>query len=320
MLTSDLHLHFGHFAESSRQTLHIIAPYVRTDALKALIKNVTRSNIIVVTTWTTEDVLKGASDPEVFPYLESIGGYLYLRPGLHAKVLVSDLQAAIVSSANITSPALGISNPPNAECATHVNSMSASDLFWVLKLVGESLLVREDYYTSFLRHLEAQQATWAAVRPAEFDATPFLGRQHFLLSSLPMCDAPGELLDRAEQIGRGETDSMDRCELNSALHDIALYSLDVKLSRAANEDRLKAQFFDHPFIRAFVDQIRPRMYFGETKAWLQDHCTNVPIPRRRELTGHVRVLFDWLVELGGGEFVVDRPRHSECIRRNDTSF
>ena len=57
-------------------------------------------------------------------------------------------------------------------------------------------------------------------------------------------------------------------------------------------------------------------YFGRIKEWIQNICTDVPVPSRRELTGNVQVLMDWFVSLGGGRYVVDIPgARSQRIRR-----
>ena len=52
------------------------------------------------------------------------------------------------------------------------------------------------------------------------------------------------------------------------------------------------------------------------KEWVQDNCTDVPVPSRRELTGNVQVLLEWFVALGDGRYVVDVPgAHSQRIRK-----
>ena len=52
---------------------------------------------------------------------------------------------------------------------------------------------------------------------------------------------------------------------------------------------LKKKFFEHPFIQRIAQFLTPCGQFGEIKQWIQDNCTDVPIPSRRELTGNVQV-------------------------------
>lgn len=313
MLTRDLNAHFSNFAASGQTSLHVIAPYIRVEALHTILDGVNLQNVTVVTTWNTVDVLKGVSDLDLFPYLRSHNWYLYLHPSLHAKLLVNDLSSAIITSANITKPALGLAAKSNVECAEHIASLSSSDRLWVLSLLAESLLVQDEYYLNFSRHVESQRSNLGDDSVKEFDRSVFVERQWFLLSSLPMSDTPETLLSCLEAIGRCEEALLDPTDLTCALHDATLFSLDSAASREENERRLRANFFAHPFINAFAEYVHPRKFFGETKAWVQNNCTNVPVPRRRDLTGHVRVLFDWFVALGRGEYIVERPNYSECL-------
>jgi hypothetical protein len=313
MLTKDLYAHFSQFAAAGHTSLHVIAPYIRVSALHTLLADVHLQNITVITTWSTVDILKGASDLDLYPYLRSRNWFLYLHPRLHAKLLVNDLTSAIITSANITNPALGLAANANVECAERVNSLSSTDRLWILSLVAESLLVQDEYYLSFTRHVESQRPNFGEDVIKEFDRSAFAERQWFLLSSLPMSDTPETLILCLESIGKCEEAKLDPTDLACALHDMTLFSLDSAASQGENERRLRENFFAHPFIHAFAEFVRPRRFFGESKAWIQNNCANVPVPRRRDITGYVRVLFDWFVALGNGEYVIERPNYSECL-------
>ena len=80
--------------------------------------------------------------------------------------------------------------------------------------------------------------------------------------------------------------------------------------------KLKIQFFAHPFIQKIDEFINPEAYFGSIKEWVQNNCTDVPVPSRRELTGNVQVLYDWFEKLGDGKYVIDVPgSHSQRITK-----
>ena len=79
---------------------------------------------------------------------------------------------------------------------------------------------------------------------------------------------------------------------------------------------LSAKFFSHSFIQKIDEFIAPEAYFGRIKEWIQDNCTDVPVPSRRELTGNVQVLLEWFERLGGGKYEIDIPgRHSQRIKK-----
>ena len=79
---------------------------------------------------------------------------------------------------------------------------------------------------------------------------------------------------------------------------------------------LASKFFGHPFIQRIDEFIAPEAYFGRIKEWVQDNCTDVPVPSRRELTGNVQVLLEWFENLGNGRYVIDIPgARSQRIRK-----
>ena len=94
---------------------------------------------------------------------------------------------------------------------------------------------------------------------------------------------------------------------------MANYEIELGLTKEEFTEKLKIQFFAHPFTKKIEEFIDPEAYFGRIKEWVQNNCTDVPVPSRRELTGNVQVLYDWLVKLSDGKYAVDRPNHSERI-------
>jgi hypothetical protein len=55
------------------------------------------------------------------------------------------------------------------------------------------------------------------------------------------------------------------------------------------------------------------IYFGAAKEWIHKNCTNVPLPRKWEITESIQILYRWIVELGNGKYAVDRPSYSERL-------
>jgi len=313
LMTNDLYAHFSEFAAAAQDSLYIAAPFIRVEALDVILRNVNLRDVTIITTWTTRDILEGASDLNVYPYLRSRRLPLYLYPRLHAKILVSDLRSAIVTSANITKPGLGLCEHSNTECASEIKSLSVFDHLWLSDIVGKSLLVQDEYFLAFKRHIDCQLPDAYEIKVEEFNSAPFFVRQQFLLNSLPMSDTPEKLLWNIEMLKKSGSIELEQSDIMCTLHDMALFSLSCTASHSENMGRLRNNFFACPLISAFAESIKPRKFFGETKAWIQSNCTDVPAPRRSDLTSYVRVLFDWFVALGGGEYIVERPNYSECL-------
>lgn len=313
--SGDLHARISNLVSNAGRSVHVITPYIRLDALSTLLETLHLQDVTVVTTWRTRDILDGSSDLSVYPFIRSRGWYLYVHPRLHAKLYVADLSAVIVSSANVSNSGLGLIEPANVECGVCLTTLALRDRMLLFSLIGDSLLVQDDYYGAIERHISSHTIDKSRDAISDFDDSGFVEGKHFLLSSLPMCDSPDSLLHCVTLIGKGEEGKLNPTEVECALHDMALYELSGAGNLIVDEGILRERFFTHPFIRAFADFVESRRFFGEAKAWVQGHCTNVPVPRRRDITAHVRVLFDWMVRLGHGEYAIERPGYSECLVR-----
>ena len=94
------------FRQASHAT--IIAPFIKTDALRSLLDVIpARVPIRCVTRWLPAEVAAGVSDPEVLDLLEERGAYqLLLAERLHAKLYIADT-LCLAGSANVTLSGLG---------------------------------------------------------------------------------------------------------------------------------------------------------------------------------------------------------------------
>jgi hypothetical protein len=192
--------------------------------------------------------------------------------------------------------------------------MTYHDQLWLCQLIRQSILVQPDYYAAFCKHID-EQTKVQPENPEGFHDGQFVEGNDFLLSSLPMCANPGELFRTLAEMRTRQIEAVDPTLVACALHDVALYELDFGASESKGSEQLRSNFFAHPFIRAVAGFVADRRYFGEIKEWVQANCTDVPTPRRRDLTEHVRVLFDWFVSLGQDKYAIERPNYSECLVR-----
>ena len=155
---------------------------------------------------------------------------------------------------------------------------------------------------------------WIDANPADSpnpvdleDVVPVPKKDDFLISALPMTRSVDDLVSGYTRMSSDSTPSDDPEVAACIFHDLANYGIGPGLSEREFRQVLSEKFFAHPFIRKIDEFISPEAYFGQIKEWIQDNCTDVPVPSRRELTGNVQVLYDWFESLGGKRYGVDVP-------------
>lgn len=94
--------------ENTEDDVLIIAPFIKIDALRSLLKVVpSGTHLRCVTRWLPEEVAIGVSDPEILDLLEDRGNFsLTLVDRLHAKLYIAG-DRCLVGSANVTLAGLG---------------------------------------------------------------------------------------------------------------------------------------------------------------------------------------------------------------------
>lgn len=117
------------FCSGAKGRLLLVSPFIKVEALKRILSAIPQEvdDLICVTRWHPDDIYAKVSDLEVFDLLQDrIGGKLYIHPYLHAKYFGSG-RKCLVGSANITSKALGWSNPCNLEILVEEDRASFID-------------------------------------------------------------------------------------------------------------------------------------------------------------------------------------------------
>ena len=312
LLRDELWAVFSGFARSTKASLIVAAPFITRNGLDAVLRDVALRNVLVVTTWKTEDVLRHASDIRIYPLLRSRGWTLRLHPTLHAKLIVRDLSSAIISTANVTELGLGLVQPSNTECAVTIDQLSSADQCWILNLVLQSMQVTDAYFSGFAEHVASITTNRGAPAP-EFDPSRVpLATQPDLIS-LPVSRSPKWLVSRLQSIRQFGIASVDHEALRDVLHDASLFSLRVSASSDDNLQTLRQKFFALPLIKPLQTFVRNGRYFGEIKAWMRTHWNAGPPPTHEQLTRVVQVLFAWFVELGENQYSLTRPNHSQRL-------
>jgi hypothetical protein len=293
---------------AATQSLHIFSPYITLAGLSFLLDGVKLDSISVYTTWDRDDIVSGASDVSIYPYLKERGVRLFLCERLHMKGVLIDSGSFILGSANITQNGLGLHENANVECMTYIPELGLNDRLWLLGLIQNSMPVAEEDY-QMASAIEVSTSSRVSAEPPVWQAAP----PDFLVSRLPCFSSPQGLLEILTSLSVEDIVRPDD-ELRYALHDFALYDLRVGESFDASLERLKTNFMKQPFTLAFCDFVKMQgRYFGETKQWIQETCVDDPAPHRRDLTERIRILFDWMVQLAPDQYEVTQPNYSECI-------
>lgn len=301
---------FAEFSGGATRHLLVIAPFVTRRALEALLHSVAISDVTVVTTWEPRDVIRGASDPGIYAYLRSRGWRLLLRPGLHAKLLVADWRSAVISTANITEAGLGMRQPPNLECALPIECLSERDQLWLFAVLSESRVVTDDFYSAFTSHLSSLPRDASLTVPA-FDP-PRRPDGDISLSDFPASASPEELVGNLGLVRAGQTGSLDPAIIEATLHDVQMFSINVKSGDAALTSALREPFFALPATRRLRDFMQSPRFFGEVKRWLR---TQPSISRASlvDVTRCTQRLFAWFSAFGQTQYLLTRPRYSQCL-------
>lgn len=304
---------FRFFCGTTRESLYIICPFIRLGALQHILHNFSSLQLVVITTWDILEIVQGYSDLNIYPWLKERGAYLYINPLLHAKILIKDSTSAILSTANITQTGLGVGRKGNIEAAILINSLSLESRAWLHQLILDSIYVQDSFYEKI--KLQVSKHESIKLIPEGMEMEEERDCQAFLISNLPMSESPIALIERCQKFADGIEAGLDKADVNCALHDIALYKLNIADPSDVLVTELKKQFLAQPFICALSNFIVTSRFFGEVKEWVQLNCANVPVPKRRDLTQHIQILFAWLSFGGFNAFYLDRPNYSTRINR-----
>ena len=196
-----------------------------------------------------------------------------------------------------------------------VEKLTSEDVLYFEKIRKEGRLVDDEIHENLSHWLEQQVKE--SIKVNEFEKIVGIPKKdHFLISVLPMTRDIFDLVEGYEKLNSKSTPSDDQETSNCIYHDLVNYDIKLGLTKEKFLEELKIQFFTHPFIQKIDEFIAPEAYFGRIKEWIQNNCTDVPIPSRRELTGNVQVLYEWFEKLGDGKYMIDIPgSQSQRIRK-----
>jgi hypothetical protein len=294
---------------NNSERIYIYTAYIKLETLKTLIESSENVKAVFVR-WEPKDIILGASDLEIYPYLKSKGISLFRNPRIHLKAYLDDFKRCFLTSANISSRAL---NLPlflnyNYEIGTIVENLEFEDRLYFNIIESDSILVTDNIYKQLKEQLPEKEKEFPDGDDFHFNFEA--PDKDFLISSLPFTYSVETLYRTYE-----EKKYINETELNCVLHDLALYKIPSGLSAIEFKQKLSDSFFSHKFIKSFLVNMEKNgeIYFGTAKEWIHKNCTDVPLPRRFEITENIQILYRWIVDLDNEKYEVDRPNYSERL-------
>jgi phosphatidylserine/phosphatidylglycerophosphate/cardiolipin synthase-like enzyme len=288
----------------------LIAPFIQTDALIALLQHFDNSKLQVITSWTASSLATGVSDPRVYKVLKEMQVPLYIHPNIHLKLFVFDDNVGFHTSANITRKGLGLVPNSNIEVGVHL-PLELNDWLRINDLLETSHRVTDQVYTKAQRYVDENKNTSPPLPPFEL---PIICEVHpFSRQALPQSPTPDDLWAFYRNGSAGTTPRA------AYFHDLWLYGITKgNLSREDFQKRLGEAFRSHPFVEAIVTLLKDRgtLHFGAVNAWITNSCSDRPTPSRWEIKPATQRLYEWLTCFFD-EVSWSRPNVSQIITWTD---
>lgn len=303
--------------EQSDTLLTIIAPFIQLNALSDLLSVANDFNDLnIITRWREEDIISGVSDIEIYPYLKNKKINLFYHDKIHLKLYVFNSNSAFATSANITKKGLGDLVNFNIEIGSLV-AINENDWFQIQKLLQESIQVTDKIYEAAKIYINENKRTPPPL-PKLILLDPH--SKPYSLKSLPKTESPEHLYDFYEN---KKSKTLDKELIKNNIHDLVLYNINKGLSKDEFLKCLGDNFQNQEFIKAIVKFIKAKceerknerkngVRFGEMAQWLQDNCSDSPMPFRIQIKTDTRMLYNWL-QYFIPEITWTQPNHSQII-------
>ncbi len=288
----------------------IICPFIQLYAIKTIIKEIDDyKELKIITRWKEEDVISGVSDINIYKFLKNNNIKLYINQNIHIKLLVFRNNLGFLMTGNITNRGIGISNINNVEGGI-VTELNKDDWSRILNIINESIEVDDYLYCIYKEYLKENKNLIDLKLPIINIKYPI--NKEFSIFNLPVLSSPEEMYMLYKSIN--EIINIDKYRM--LLHDMTIFNIDFNLSKNVFFACLNKAFINYPFIKAIIEFLKRKnepIRFGSLKKWLQDNCSDKPVPYMYELTNNAQVLYKWLSFFYFNNIKITRPRYSQLI-------
>jgi hypothetical protein len=274
--------------------IKMLSAFAKVSALKYIDSKILNTKVKkkLLVRFRLEDILQKSTDFEIYQYCLLNGWELFINFDLHSKLFVFDNNRFMLGSANLTLSGLGLKSNPNIESVYcgNINSFQDKriDEFFI-----ESILVDETIIKN-MKHqidsLESQQITF-----------------------------PGWNKDITQNFNQNN-DNLWMSDFLQSISPFDMYSCDLSLlglgrTEITNLDLVRNKFKKLKIYRWLQSNVDSEMYFGEVTSRLHTAIIDSASPYRKDIKQLLSNLYNWIEELEIDEFYIDRPKHSQRIRR-----
>jgi hypothetical protein len=286
----------------------ICSAFLRSSIIDDLSKNFRRdASVRVMVRWQLGDLLAGASDLKAYELCSALGWKFFISLKFHGKVFHLPSRGILVGSANATESGFGLLSNSNSEACTIV-AENESNIDFVNHLFEDSIQINDDLFEK-MRSIFNQ-----AVIDKNSIEWP-----NEILEEISGFNSPDNKLFISECFKTNGDELLTSPPYLSedAKSDLSLLGL---VGRNHSLDSVGKNFTKTKVFLLLVDLLDEKggeIYFGSLTSAFHDWLVEDPAPHRREVKVLVKNLYCWIASLGSDVtgLVVDRPNHSERIRR-----
>jgi len=289
----------------------LFVPYIKKAVLAELLDGITvcKDNAIV-TAWRPQDIVLGVTDIDTYPLCKEKGITLLINNRIHLKsYIINDFKCSIVTSSNISNRGLAIKPNYNYELGALITELNIDDKIYFDMIIEESKEITQSYFNQVKEQVSSMELR--KKMPEEFNIEKDTNDRDFLITALPMSENVDKLIDI--YLGNRKYDEAD---LRSGMHDLRLYKIPPNCGKNDFVKLLKTNFFDHPFIIKLLEYNDIGKNFGNLTRWLHNCCVTVPTPNRSDFKSALQRIFQFVVYLSDGAYIIEVPKkRSEILRK-----
>ncbi len=264
--------------------------------------------VTIVTQWTPEDILSGASDLSAYSFAREQKWRFTLVPKLHAKLLLVDNSHMFVGSANITAFGLSLVPGGNRElglcvAANDYEIRTAWGLAEEAIEVSPELFGRMQAWIAQLKRSIPESADSNLMWPSEIIDAVTPRPKRLWVADLPWA-TPTQVL--------GSDHRTHPPLVREAVdHDVRLFGSDDSLKL---QSAFRASQAYQWLLRMLQNEPQHCAYYGRLSELLHDCLLDDPRPFRRDVKTLLSNLLDYVSSFAADVVTLDRPNQSMRIR------